>query len=128
MYNHNKAQQSKNRVHISWDIPYDFNICVDGLERESSNSSALAVEYLQSAPSHQYLGSRGITFERLEWFTSLVNQFYITFHVIYFVHKINWSFKLYYHTMRYVAYIRFNLMWPDDTDALSEIFVDTKLT
>ena len=22
MYNHNKAQQSKNRVHISWDIPY----------------------------------------------------------------------------------------------------------
>ena len=28
MYNHNKAQQSKNRVHISWDIlyglPYNF--------------------------------------------------------------------------------------------------------
>ena len=23
MYNHNKAQQSKNRVHISWDILYD---------------------------------------------------------------------------------------------------------
>ena len=22
MYNHNKAQQSQNRVHISWDIPY----------------------------------------------------------------------------------------------------------
>ena len=22
MYNHNKAQQSKNRVHISWDIMY----------------------------------------------------------------------------------------------------------
>ena len=22
MYNHNKAQQSKNRVHISWDIQY----------------------------------------------------------------------------------------------------------
>ena len=22
MYNHNKAQQSKNRVHISWDIVY----------------------------------------------------------------------------------------------------------
>ena len=22
MYNHNKAQQSKNRVHISWDILY----------------------------------------------------------------------------------------------------------
>ena len=27
MYNHNKAQQSKNRVHISWDILYlEFNI------------------------------------------------------------------------------------------------------
>ena len=24
MYNHNKAQQSKNRVHISWDILYVF--------------------------------------------------------------------------------------------------------
>ena len=25
MYNHNKAQQSKNRVHISWDILYVSN-------------------------------------------------------------------------------------------------------
>ena len=25
MYNHNKAQQSKNRVHISWDILYVFD-------------------------------------------------------------------------------------------------------
>ena len=24
MYNHNKAQQSKNRVHISWDILYNI--------------------------------------------------------------------------------------------------------
>ena len=24
MYNHNKAQQSKNRVHISWDILYNM--------------------------------------------------------------------------------------------------------
>ena len=24
MYNHNKAQQSKNRVHISWDILYVY--------------------------------------------------------------------------------------------------------
>ena len=24
MYNHNKAQQSKNRVHISWDILYEL--------------------------------------------------------------------------------------------------------
>ena len=28
MYNHNKAQQSKNRVHISWDILYMVNICL----------------------------------------------------------------------------------------------------
>ena len=26
MYNHNKAQQSKNRSHISWDILYDPHI------------------------------------------------------------------------------------------------------
>ena len=26
MYNHNKAQQSKNRVHISWDILYVLDI------------------------------------------------------------------------------------------------------
>ena len=25
MYNHNKAQQSKNRVHISWDILYAYD-------------------------------------------------------------------------------------------------------
>ena len=27
MYNHNKAQQSKNRVHISWDILYVEELC-----------------------------------------------------------------------------------------------------
>ena len=27
MYNHNKAQQSKNRVHISWDILYRSCAC-----------------------------------------------------------------------------------------------------
>ena len=27
MYNHNKAQQSKNRVHISWDILYGAVWC-----------------------------------------------------------------------------------------------------
>ena len=26
MYNHNKAQQSKNRVHISWDILYNGEV------------------------------------------------------------------------------------------------------
>ena len=29
MYNHNKAQQSKNRVHISWDILYAESHCED---------------------------------------------------------------------------------------------------
>ena len=28
MYNHNKPQQSKNRVHISWDILYTINFVV----------------------------------------------------------------------------------------------------
>ena len=31
MYNHNKAQQSKNRVHISWDILYLY-VATDNLE------------------------------------------------------------------------------------------------
>ena len=31
MYNHNKAQQSKNRVHISWDILY---VCHSTLKSE----------------------------------------------------------------------------------------------
>ena len=26
MYNHNEAQQSKNRVHISWDILYAMDV------------------------------------------------------------------------------------------------------
>ena len=29
IYNHNKAQQSKNRVHISWDILYNGNVAVE---------------------------------------------------------------------------------------------------
>ena len=29
MYNHDKAQQSKNRVHISWDILYVFHHAAD---------------------------------------------------------------------------------------------------
>ena len=61
-------------------VPYDLNIYVDGLEQESSNSSALAVEYLQSAPSYRYMGSRDITPERLDWFTSLL---FLTFHAIF---------------------------------------------
>ena len=29
MYNHNKAQQNKNRVHISWDILYNAGLCCE---------------------------------------------------------------------------------------------------
>ena len=39
MYNHNKAQQSKNRVHISWDILYIVQkmpvVCSTGETRRS---------------------------------------------------------------------------------------------
>ena len=41
MYNHNKAQQSKNRVHTSWDILYVSN---DG----ANNPIKIAVPYLFS--------------------------------------------------------------------------------
>ena len=42
MYNHNKAQQSKNRVHISWDILYSSwitNTMADLALSECSTSS-----------------------------------------------------------------------------------------
>ena len=62
MYNHNKAQQSKNRVHISWDILYlhkeewedDLTSIrgaqddINGLVQDCSNSTVLAMELLQS--------------------------------------------------------------------------------
>ena len=38
MYNHNKAQQSKNRVHISWDILY-----ADKLKDSGSSGSQFFV-------------------------------------------------------------------------------------
>ena len=47
MYNHNKAQQSKNRVHISWDILYvlvEFALHVIRARWESSHKS-LEEEY-----------------------------------------------------------------------------------
>ena len=31
MYNHNKAQQSKNRVHVSWDILY-ISLILDSID------------------------------------------------------------------------------------------------
>ena len=48
MYNHNKAQQSKNRVHISWDILYTkryhtnacyINISINKTDKESEISA-----------------------------------------------------------------------------------------
>ena len=42
MYNHNKAQQSKNHVHISWDILYalkvscNIMICIYGIAQNVS--------------------------------------------------------------------------------------------
>ena len=33
MYNHNKAQQSKNRVHISWDILYHVSFLSPGQQK-----------------------------------------------------------------------------------------------
>ena len=39
MYNHNKAQQSKNRVHISWDILYVEHHQLDNTERTTSLSN-----------------------------------------------------------------------------------------
>ena len=42
MYNHNKAQQSKNRVHISWDILYGSTS--SGKECEDVSSSVWVME------------------------------------------------------------------------------------
>ena len=41
MCNHNKAQQSKNRVHISWDILYYQIIVVDGYPANEINGLVL---------------------------------------------------------------------------------------
>ena len=40
MYNHNKAQQSKNRVHISWDILYGVSIVSSNLDLRPISISA----------------------------------------------------------------------------------------
>ena len=37
MYNHNKAQQSKNRVHISWDILYVYKVFEKATSDQSYN-------------------------------------------------------------------------------------------
>ena len=42
MYNHNKAQQSKNRVHISWDILY-----LTKIECDQNVSYSISVQLFQ---------------------------------------------------------------------------------
>ena len=48
MYNHNKAQQSKNRVHISWDILY----------HTQKPHTGLAIIYQQKGPLSLELTTR----------------------------------------------------------------------
>ena len=43
MYNHNKAQQSNNRVHISWDILYTIPVNVYTQKIPRAFSSALGM-------------------------------------------------------------------------------------
>ena len=55
MYNHNKAQQSKNRVHISWDILYGVSIWqalgkMDYIILSTHYIKVASVLYLQSSP------------------------------------------------------------------------------
>ena len=52
MYNHNKAQQSKNRVHISWDILY---------MREQSVSSTLSTPTVYFSDSKVQVAKMGST-------------------------------------------------------------------
>ena len=56
MYNHNKAQQSKNRVHISWDILYEcpgpreviMKIMVKSVQIRIQHAIALAMRIMRS--------------------------------------------------------------------------------
>ena len=57
MYNHNKAQQSKNRVHISWDILYVKQSCNDYCEREIYNVHPL--NYCGNVGFHQKSTTNG---------------------------------------------------------------------
>ena len=59
MYNHNKAQQSKNRVHISWDILYtypctNFNSSLTKLSMEdrASMSNYIPLFYILHQRNH----------------------------------------------------------------------------
>ena len=52
MYNHNKAQQSKNRVHISWDILYVIEDIELACHPQLSNINGYAEMQSQV---HQYL-------------------------------------------------------------------------
>ena len=44
MYNHNKAQQSKNRVHISWDILYVHYWMWDATTPKANGRSAISLQ------------------------------------------------------------------------------------
>ena len=44
MYNHNKAQQSKNRVHISWDILYRLTFNTMRTKCQSLNVSRITMQ------------------------------------------------------------------------------------
>ena len=52
MYNHNKAQQSKTRVYISWDILYVAHF--DELMQEMRKFRALAMGLLFPAMTHRF--------------------------------------------------------------------------
>ena len=45
MYNHIKAQQSKNRVHISWDILYIY-VCVYGAVNSRQQPKHYLISYV----------------------------------------------------------------------------------
>ena len=55
MYNHNKAQQSKNRVHISWDILYVWAQEWNGQDclatREMVNEISIVTNFQQDLTS-----------------------------------------------------------------------------
>ena len=44
MYNHNKAQQSSNRVHIFWDILYSFATAAAATARSANDNGNAAIK------------------------------------------------------------------------------------
>ena len=59
MYNHNKAQQSKDRVHISWDILYTAfcsNLCLANKRLFKAYSNFLAKQAGLTSGNPQLMG------------------------------------------------------------------------